>query len=127
MSEEKTEQPSDKKLRDARRDGETCKSTDLPFAAILLCAWLGFSVAGGRMAEQLRLLLLGGLDVKRAQDLRVADVLVEAATHGLILVLPVVFVAALAAIGALVALAKDCSIEVERETPAAADRNTPAA
>jgi len=104
MSEEKTEQPSDKKLRDARNDGETSKSTDLPFAAILLCAWMGFSLAGGRMAEQLRLLLLGGLDVKRAQgDLRVADALVEAATHGLILVLPVVFVAALAATGALVA------------------------
>jgi len=104
MSEEKTEQPSDKKLRDARNDGETSKSTDLPFAAILLCAWMGFSLAGGRMAEQLRLLLLSGLDVKRAQgDLRVADALVEAATHGLILVLPVVFVAALAATGALVA------------------------
>jgi type III secretion protein U len=104
MSDEKTEQPSNKKLRDARNDGETSKSTDLPFAAILLCAALGFSLAGGPMAEQLRQLLLSGLDVKRAQgDLRVADALVDAATHGLILVLPVVIVAGLAAAGALVA------------------------
>jgi type III secretion protein U len=56
------------------------------------------------MAEQLRQLLLSGLDVKRAQDdLRVDDALIDAATHWLILVLPVVAVAGLAAAGALVA------------------------
>ncbi len=104
MSEEKTEQPSDKKLRDARRDGETSKSTDLPFAAILLCASLGFSLAGPQMAEQLRQLMLAGLDVKRAQnDLRVADAFTEAATHALFLVLPIVAVAALAAVVSLAA------------------------
>lgn len=104
MSEEKTEEPSDKKLRDARLDGETSKSTDLPFAALLLCAAVGFSLAGPQMGEQLRQLMRAGLDVKRAQDdLRVADVLADAAMHGLILVLPIAAAAALAAIGALAA------------------------
>ena len=34
MADEKTEEPTDKKLRDARRDGETVKSPDLSFAVL---------------------------------------------------------------------------------------------
>lgn len=46
MSDEKTEEPSEKRLRDARRDGEVAKSTDLVDAALLgfgLLALLGTS------------------------------------------------------------------------------------
>lgn len=45
MSEEKTEQPTDKKLRDARKDGDTSKSTDL-VEAVTMVAVLGVLVFG---------------------------------------------------------------------------------
>src|SRR5579859_570851 len=105
MSDEKTEQPTDKKLRDARRDGETVKSTDLPFAAILLAAAVGFGVGGPRMAEQLRLVLRSGLDVAHLQtpDAPLHDLLVEAGLHALMLIFPIALGAALVGIAAIAA------------------------
>lgn len=105
MADEKTEQPTDKKLRDARRDGETVKSTDLPFAAILLAASVGFTVAGPRMAGQLRVLMQRGLDVARMEspDVRLHDLLVEAATCALLLVLPIALAASISGVAALAA------------------------
>ena len=105
MSDEKTEEPTDKKLRDARRDGKTVKSTDLPFAAVLLASTIGFTVAGPRMAEQLRLLMSSALDVARMQspDARWQEALIETSMHALLLVLPVSLAAALVSIAALAA------------------------
>ncbi|MDB5787008.1 type III secretion system export apparatus subunit SctU [Caballeronia mineralivorans] len=48
MSDEKTEQPTDKKLRDARRDGEVSKSTDL-IDGVLLAGGALALIAGGNM------------------------------------------------------------------------------
>ncbi|CAB3725583.1 type III secretion system export apparatus subunit SctU [Paraburkholderia rhynchosiae] len=105
MADEKTEQPTDKKLRDARRDGETVKSTDLPFAAILLVASIGFTVAGPRMAEQLRLLMHRSLDVARMESpgVQLHDLLVEAGTVALMLILPIALGAAITGLAALAA------------------------
>jgi type III secretion protein U len=66
MSDEKTEAPTDKKLRDARRDGEVPKSTDLAAGALLVASSLAFSQAGGGMGDHLRAMMRMGLDVKRA-------------------------------------------------------------
>jgi type III secretion protein U len=63
MSDEKTEEPTEKKLRDARQDGETVKSPDLSFAMLLLAASLGLSLAGPAMGEHLKALLQIALDV----------------------------------------------------------------
>ncbi|MEM4985772.1 type III secretion system export apparatus subunit SctU [Collimonas sp. H4R21] len=97
MSDEKTEEPSEKKLTDARRDGETSKSQDLPFAAILFSAAIGFSLGGPVMTEQLRLLLRMGLDVANAQseNFSYTDALVTAGMRGLALCLPIALLAAL--------------------------------
>lgn len=63
MSDEKTEQPTDKKLEDARRDGETSKSSDLPAAALFLIGAGALSAGGSQLGEHLGLLLKIGLDV----------------------------------------------------------------
>jgi type III secretion protein U len=63
MSDEKTEEPSEKKLRDARNDGETIKSPDLSFALLLLAAALGLSLAGPTMGEHLKALMNIALDI----------------------------------------------------------------
>jgi type III secretion protein U len=63
MSDEKTEEPSEKKLRDARQDGETIKSPDLSFALLLLAAALGLSLAGPTMGEHLKALMGIALDI----------------------------------------------------------------
>lgn len=47
MSEEKTEQPTDKKLRDARKDGDTSKSTDL-VEAVTMAAVIGVLIFAGK-------------------------------------------------------------------------------
>lgn len=105
MADEKTEEPTDKKLRDARRDGETVKSTDLPFAAILLVASVGFTVAGPHMAEQLHVLMRRSLDVGRmeAPGVKLHDLLVEAGTCALMLVLPIALATSITGMAALAA------------------------
>ncbi len=54
---EKTEQPSEKRLRDARRRGEVAKSHDLTSALLMLGALLVFWVAGARAAVGLAALM----------------------------------------------------------------------
>jgi len=67
MSDEKTEEPSEKKLRDARRDGETVKSADLAFGLMLIVSSIGFAIAGPAMGEHLRAIVYLTLDI-RAED-----------------------------------------------------------
>ena len=66
MSDEKTEEPTEKKLRDAREDGETIKSPDLSFAMLLLVSALGLSLAGPAMGEHLSALMRVALDMHAA-------------------------------------------------------------
>lgn len=51
---EKTEQPTDKRLRDARRKGQVAKSQDLTSALLLLSAVIVLWLAGGYAANLLR-------------------------------------------------------------------------
>src|SRR5690242_2654086 len=65
MSEEKTEQPTDKKLRDARKDGDTSKSTDL-VEAVTMVAVLGVLVLGaGAFAGACRAIVDAALNFMR--------------------------------------------------------------
>lgn len=97
MSDEKTEAPTDKKLRDARRDGEVPKSPDLAAGALLVASALAFEQAGPGMGEHLRAIMRLGLDVKRANApdfawfAAIVDVLKEAAA----LLLPMLGIALL--------------------------------
>lgn len=62
MSEEKTEQPTEKKLQDARRDGEVPTSQDVTAAAVLLAAMLVLKLAGGYFNEHIRTVVQIGFD-----------------------------------------------------------------
>lgn len=62
MSDEKTEEPTDKKLRDARKDGQASKSSDLA-DAISMTAAIGFVIAASaRLRDSMRQLVVSALD-----------------------------------------------------------------
>ena len=95
MSDEKTEQPTDKKLEDARRDGETSKSTDLPAAVLFLAGSLALSLASGQLGEHFSLLMRIGLDVGRSAspDFDLTRAMMAAAVQTAWILLPVFAVA----------------------------------
>lgn len=62
MSDEKTEEPSAKKLEDARRDGKVVKSADLTAAAVLLATGGLMLMSGPALGDGLRALLAPALD-----------------------------------------------------------------
>ena len=91
--------------------------------------WESVKAEGSAVLDKLKEIVREG-NVRRVRvrqgDRTIAEFPLSAGVVG------VVFAPALAAIGALVALATDCSIEVEREQPSAAssppaDQSTPAA
>ncbi|SMQ95996.1 type III secretion system export apparatus subunit SctU [Xanthomonas fragariae] len=63
MSDEKTEKPTEKKLEDARKDGEMAISPDVTAAAVLLATLLVMKLAGSYLVEHLRALMLIGFDI----------------------------------------------------------------
>jgi hypothetical protein len=63
MSDEKTEEPTDKKLRDAHRDGETAKSADLIAAVVLLTGCLLLAMTASLLGDRWRALVDLALDV----------------------------------------------------------------
>lgn len=110
MSDEKTEEPTEKKLKDARNDGETVKSTDLSFALLLLAASLGFSFAGPAMGDHLRALLHLALDVQSAnrEDFDARRAIAGIGIQALLLSLPLVA----AVIAATVAVAAQVGFQI---------------
>ncbi|MCC4632089.1 type III secretion system export apparatus subunit SctU [Xanthomonas dyei] len=62
MSDEKTEKPTEKKLKDARRDGEIPISPDVTAAAVLLAALLVIKLAGSYFVEHMQALMSIGFD-----------------------------------------------------------------
>lgn len=103
MSDEKTEQPTDKKLRDARRDGEVSKSKDLIDGFLLAGALLALCAAGAHMMERIRASILLALDFVHGDHDMVAlySGLVHIGANLLSAVLPVLLAAAIAALAAL--------------------------
>lgn len=65
MSEEKTEQPTEKRLRDAREDGETSKSTDLVEAVTMAAPVAVLMFAGGTFAAACRFIVHTALEFPR--------------------------------------------------------------
>ncbi|MCG1042855.1 type III secretion system export apparatus subunit SctU [Mycetohabitans sp. B8] len=103
MSDEKTEQPTEKRLRDARRDGQVAKSTDLT-DAVVLCSVIATVVAAATtFSDAFRSLIHTALDfvtTDRSLDTLVAW-LVKLGQESLIVIVPCVFAAALSAFAAL--------------------------
>lgn len=71
MAGEKTEKPTDKKLRDAARKGQTFKARDLIVAGMLLavCAWLTLGWSLRAVADLLRLVVAHGFSLPLARYL----------------------------------------------------------
>lgn len=68
MSSEKTEQPTEKRLRDARKKGQVAKSQDLTSALMLLTAVCIFWLGGTMMAAILMRMMKSGIETAGSFD-----------------------------------------------------------
>jgi flagellar biosynthetic protein FlhB len=66
---EKTEQPTSKRLEEARKQGQVPRSVDLSTAAVLLLAGGGLRMMGSHMGVQLHDLMRSGLSISREDAL----------------------------------------------------------
>lgn len=103
MSDEKTEEPTEKRLRDARKDGETSKSTDLVEAVSMAAPIAVLMFAAGSFAEACRLIIQSALDFPRGdRDMSTLYArLVDMGIHSLTIIAPCVLAAGAASIAAL--------------------------
>lgn len=100
MSGEKTEEPTYKRLRDARRDGQVARSTDFTEAIILSGAVLGLSLAAPMIGATLEQMLTIALDFMQGprNELAMFAALERIARAAL---MPVLVIAGVAAVAAL--------------------------
>lgn len=111
MSEEKTEQPTDKKLRDARKDGETSKSTDL-VDAVIMAAVIGVLVfAGSSFAGACRAIVDTAQNFVRG-DHALPELYSSLLTIGIQFAIVIVPCVAAAGIGAVAALGPQVGFEI---------------
>ncbi len=68
-AQERTEQPTPKRLEEARRHGQVPRSPELTTAAVMLIAGLGLHFIGGHVASELNGIMRSGLALSRAQAL----------------------------------------------------------
>lgn len=99
MSDEKTEEPTDKKLRDAKEKGQSPKSPDLNAAAGLLAATVCLSAAAsgslGHLSKIVRIVQERGIVV--STDIEMQSLAFDIVKEGLLAVLP--FLAASVIVG----------------------------
>lgn len=104
---ERTEQPTAKRLEKAREQGQVPRSTDLSAAAVLLLAAGGFELLGRWSGGQLHALMRSGLALPRARALDESAALgafAGAAGHALYACAPLFGLTVLAALAAPIAL-----------------------
>lgn len=100
---DRTESPTEKRLRDAREKGQIPRSRELTAAAVMLTAGIALRVTGGSMGEQLSGLLRGGLQLSRAQSMdasQMLPLLSGQALAGLLAMAPLLVLTMVAAVGA---------------------------
>ena len=104
---ERTEQPTAKRLEQAREQGQVARSSDLGAAAVLLLAAGGLELLGGWSGGQLGALMRSGLAFSRAQALdesAAVGAFAAAASRALHACAPIFALTVLAAIAAPIAL-----------------------
>ncbi|MGH8148574.1 MAG: flagellar biosynthesis protein FlhB [Steroidobacteraceae bacterium] len=74
-AQERTEQPTAKRLDEARRDGDVARSPELTTAAVVLIAGIGLHFVGSKAGASLDAIMRSGLSLTRAQALDAASVL----------------------------------------------------
>jgi flagellar biosynthesis protein FlhB len=104
---DKTEQPTPKRLEDARRDGRIPRSRDLTAAAVMLTAGIALMSLGDSIGTQLGELMRSALTVNREQALDASHLTAAFAnqsTLALRAVAPVLLITLVAALGAPMSL-----------------------
>lgn len=123
---DRTEQPTPKKLEDARREGRVPRSRELTTAAVMVTAGMVLTLAGDSIGAQLGQVMRGGLSVTREQAFDVSAMtrtfsqLGFTALSAIAPVLLVTLVAALAtplAIGGWAASSKAITPDLKRLSP----------
>ena len=66
-SHDRTEQPTQKRLDDARNEGRIPRSRDLTAAAVMITAGIGLKMAGASAGSQLGQMMKAGLSIPREQ------------------------------------------------------------
>lgn len=89
---EKTEQPTSKRLEEARKKGQLPRSQELSAAAVVLAVGAGLHYLGGYMGSRLNGLMMSSLSLTREQSvdesLMISTMMVEA-THALLAMAPI--------------------------------------
>ena len=104
---EKTEQPTGKRLEDAREEGQVPRSQDFNTAAVLLLAGGGLRMFGASIGEALAQMMHSGLQLSTAQEFDPKLVLATAGSelmHALLACAPLFGLTVLAALAAPMAL-----------------------
>jgi flagellar biosynthetic protein FlhB len=104
---DRTEQPTQKRLDEARRSGQVPRSRDLTTAAVVLIAGLGMRFAGAGMASGYVGMMKSGLSLSRAQVLdenQLLPDLVALAWQGIIAAAPILGLTMVAALLAPLAI-----------------------
>src|SRR5579871_6905489 len=100
---ERTEQPTSKRLEEARKEGQVPRSSELSAAAVLLTAGGGLHFLGGYMGSRLHGVMSSGLSLSREQaldeSLMVSTLSTEVA-HALLACAPVMGLTLVAALTA---------------------------
>src|SRR2546429_3096896 len=65
MAQERTERPTQKRLDEARRNGQLPRSADLTTAAVVLMAGAGLNLLGSHVAARLHGMMQSGLTLTR--------------------------------------------------------------
>lgn len=91
-AQEKTEEPTARRLQKAREEGQVARSTELPAAVILISCFLLFMLAGGWLVNRMMATFAGGFvfDLKTVeQPTMLPAAFAGQALEGLVLMLPV--------------------------------------
>jgi len=100
---EKTEEATPKRQEEAREKGQVPRSKELTTMAMLVTASISLSVMGGPMVAQLGKVMSLGLDFEREKAFdrwAVLEILQNAISHGILLLLPFLLVMVLTAVAA---------------------------
>jgi len=106
-SSEKTEEPSSKRLEEARKQGQVPRSTDLNTAAVLLLAGGGLRMMGGHMGVQLHDLMRSGLSISREDALdesHAMAIMANEVLHAMLACAPILGLTLVAALAAPLAI-----------------------
>jgi len=104
---DRTEPATQKRLDEARRNGQIPRSRDLTAAAVMLTAGIGLQVLGPALGNRLASLMRAGLAIPREKALDASQLLAtlgDASYNGLLAIAPILLLTMVAAVGAPLAL-----------------------